>query len=116
MKDTRLARLTLFGLLAIGIALVLVGALAPDLVPFQLRLYLPAEQAEGFLVRSTVEYVLHRLAGAVQIGLWMLGGLIIVLSAVGIWSLPGVPSVSSAAIDRRNPAEPSAKADCGRVP
>jgi hypothetical protein len=101
MKEARLARLMLFGLLGIGIALVLAGVLAPGLPPFQLRLYLSAEQAEGFLVRATVEHVLQRLDLAVQIGLWVLGGLIIVLSAVGIWSLPGVSSVSGAAIDRR---------------
>jgi len=101
MKEARLTRLMLFGLLGIGIALVLAGVLAPGLAPFQLRLYLPAEQAEGFLVRTKVEHVLQQLDHAVQIDLWVLGGIIIVLSAVGIWSLPGVSSVSGAAIDRR---------------
>jgi len=76
----------LFALVAIGLALILAGASAPGLAPYQAKRWLSAEEHAAVQTRLSVERVLRHLDQTIQLGLLILGGLIVVFSAVGIWS------------------------------
>lgn len=88
MKSPQTCRLMLFALLSIGLALILLGSVVPALVPFQAQSWLSAEEQAELQTRESVERVLRRVDRGIQLGLFALGGLIVVFSVIGIWSYP----------------------------
>lgn len=86
MKDVEVCRLMLFALFAIGLALILVGAIVTTFAPYQADAWLSAEERGAANGQESAERVLRRMDQAIQLGLFILGGLVATFSMIGLWS------------------------------
>jgi hypothetical protein len=84
MTNVEICRLTFFAILAIGIALILVGAIITDFAPLQVDRWLTEQGARDLRVRTEVVRVLDQLNHGARLFLMGLGALLCAASSIGI--------------------------------
>jgi hypothetical protein len=88
MRSAWTARMMLCCLIATGVALILVGSQVHNITKLSLSAWFSEPEANGFLIRTTTEKFAYKMAGSLTTGLYLLGGFITLLSAIGLWALP----------------------------
>jgi hypothetical protein len=105
MTNVAICRLVFFAILAIGIALILIGAIITDFAPLQVDRWLFEQGARDLRVRTEVVRVLDQMNHGARLLLIGLGALLSAASVVGI-----------RACRRRTPRDGKSQVDGMRIP
>jgi hypothetical protein len=92
MHISQISRLMHFAVLAVGAGLILVGLVVSDLAPNQARHWLPPEEYADLQTRERVTHVLTHVNLAIQIVLFIIGGLLVAFSVIGVWAGDTTPT------------------------